>query len=132
MSQLISNVDFAPTFLELAGIPVPPIMQGRSFASLLKDPKTKFRDAVYYHYYEFPGEHSVMKHFGIRTDRYKLIRFYGEQNFWELYDLKTDPHEMNNVYRRQDKAVIIAGLKNRLLQLALENRDEVAQNVLMK
>lgn len=132
MSQLISNVDFAPTFLELAGMPVPPTMQGRSFASLLKDPKMKFRDAVYYHYYEFPGEHSVMKHFGIRTDRYKLIRFYGEQNFWELYDLKTDPHEINNLYKRQDKAIIIEGLKKRLLQLARENKDEVAQNVLMK
>jgi len=129
LPQLVSNVDFAPTFLELAGVEVPAGMQGRSFVPVLKNPSAKFRDAVYYHYYEFPGEHSVMKHFGIRTDRYKLIRFYGEQNFWELYDLKTDPNEMHNLYDRQDKASIIAGLKKRLLQMAHDTQDKTAQEV---
>lgn len=130
LNQLVSNVDFAPTFLALSGLQIPSAMQGRSFANIVKDPTAKFRDAVYYHYYEFPGEHSVMKHFGIRTDRYKLIRFYGEQNFWELYDLQTDPNEMKNIYPQKDKATLIAGLKKQLLEISIQNKDQIAQEVL--
>lgn len=130
MRQLVSNVDFAPTFLQLAGIPVPSEMQGISFADLLENPSAKFRDAVYYHYYEFPGEHSVMKHFGIRTDRYKLIRFYGEHNFWELYDLKADPNEMKNIFGQKKNASLITDLKNKLDDMVSKNKDEVALKIL--
>ncbi|MDQ7948480.1 MAG: sulfatase [Pedobacter sp.] len=130
MPQLISNVDFAPTLLTVAGIAPPADMQGRSFADLFKNPTAKFRDAVYYHYYEFPGEHSVMKHFGIRTERYKLIRFYGEQNFWELYDLKTDPHEMKNIYAQVKSGNLVADLKKKLKDLTVTTNDEVALKVL--
>jgi arylsulfatase A-like enzyme len=126
MPQLISNVDFAPTLLDVAGINVPTAMQGKSFTSLLKNPATKFRDAVYYHYYEFPGEHSVMKHFGIRTDRYKLIRFYGEKDFWELYDLKRDPKEMHNIYNKKENFTLLANLKSKLRDVVIEAKDEVA------
>ncbi|MES2650664.1 MAG: sulfatase [Bacteroidota bacterium] len=130
MQQLVSNVDFAPTLLQAANVPIPTEMQGKSFAALLKNPTAKFRDAVYYHYYEYPGEHSVMKHFGIRTDRYKLIRFYGEQNFWELYDLKTDPNENVNLFAKKGQETLTGELKKRLLDFATQNKDEVAINVL--
>ncbi|MEZ4904766.1 MAG: DUF4976 domain-containing protein [Spirosomataceae bacterium] len=86
-----TNTDFAPTILTEAGLKVPTDMQGQSFFS--KNPKK----ATYYHYYEYPAEHSVQTHFGIRTDRYKLIRFYNDGEYWELYDLQKRPHELKNV-----------------------------------
>lgn len=132
VSQLVSNVDFAPTFLELAGVPVPKEIQGRSFAGVLKNGQGKIRESVYYHYYEFPAEHSVRKHFGIRTDRYKLIRFYGKEDFWEFYDLKTDPHEMKNLYNDKSKQALIATLKAKLLALTIENKDQLAEGILKK
>jgi arylsulfatase A-like enzyme len=82
--EIVSNLDFAPTFLEAAGVEVPKEVQGRS---------------LYYHYYEYPGPHAVHRHYGVVTDRYKLIRFYEpEVNEWELFDLKSDPNEMKSVY----------------------------------
>lgn len=128
--QLISNVDFAPTFLQIEGVPVPKEMQGKSFLPILKNPDVKTRSSVYYHYYEYPAEHSVMKHFGIRTTRYKLIRFYGQQNFWELYDLKTDPHEMKNLYGQKAYAVITVNLKKQLKNLTIQNKDTEAGDIL--
>ena len=62
-----------------------------------EEPKD-WRDALYYHYYEYPAEHAVKKHYGVRDDRYKLIHFYGDIDQWELYDLQTDPKEMHNLY----------------------------------
>lgn len=98
IEQMVQNIDFAPTFLELAGVEPPADMQGVSLVPLLKgsNPK-KWRDALYYHYYEYPAEHAVKRHYGIRTDRYKLIHFYNDIDRWELYDLGTDPHEMKNL-----------------------------------
>ncbi len=130
MPQLVSNVDFAPTLLQAARIDVPVAMQGKSFTKLLSNPTAKFRNAVYYHYYEFPGEHSVMKHFGIRTDRYKLIRFYGAQNFWELYDLKTDPNEMHNVYGKKENMTLVTNLKKKLQNVVVDAKDDVALKIL--
>lgn len=125
-NQLVSNVDFAPTFLEAAGIGIPKEIQGISMMPLLKDPKAVIRKSVYYHFYEFPGEHSVLKHFGIRTSRYKLIRFYDHKNFWELYDLQKDPAEMKNLYGQKKYAAITLDLKKQLKQLCIENKDEEA------
>lgn len=130
LNQLVSNVDFAPTFLSLTGVEIPKAIQGKSFANLFTSPKEKFRDAVYYHYYEYPGEHSVMRHFGIRTDRYKLIRFYGEKNFWELYDLKSDPNEMKNIYSAKSQEKNIAELTQKLHEIVNSNQDPVAKKVL--
>ncbi|WP_425637844.1 sulfatase family protein [Algoriphagus yeomjeoni] len=98
IKNLVQNLDFAPTFLDYAGIKAPAEMQGESFRKLVSGESDKWRDAVYYTYYEYPAEHSVKRHNGVATDRYKLIHFYYDIDEWELYDLETDPHEMNNVY----------------------------------
>ena len=131
-NQLVSNVDFAPTFLEAAGLGIPKEIQGKSMMPLLKDPRAGIRKSVYYHFYEFPGEHSVLKHFGIRTSRYKLIRFYDHKNFWELYDLQKDPAEMKNLYGQKKYAAITLDLKKQLKQLCTENKDEEALRFLAR
>ncbi len=95
------NVDFGPTFLDLAGIEVPSEMQGRSFRKVLEKKgriPAEWREAAYYHYYEYPAEHSVKRHYGIRTSDCKLIHFYNDIDQWEMYDMKADPQEMRNVY----------------------------------
>jgi len=96
--KLIQNLDFAPTFLDYAGAVIPEDIQGESFRKVVSGETDKWRDAIYYTYYEYPGEHNVQRHHGVRTDRYKLIHFYYDSDTWELYDLEKDPSEMNNVY----------------------------------
>lgn len=93
------NLDFGPTFLDLAGVSEPEYMQGKSLVPLFSGemPET-WRKAVYYQFFEYPGWHAVKRHYGIRTDRYKLIHFYYNIDEWELYDLQKDPDEMQNVY----------------------------------
>ena len=98
---LSMNIDIAPTLLDFAGVRIPSEIQGRSLKPILEsDGKapTDWREAVYYHYYEYPGWHSVKRHYGIRTNRYKLIHFYNDIDEWELYDLKGDVPEKKNVY----------------------------------
>ena len=129
-NQLISNVDFAPTFLDAAGVAIPKEIQGISIMPLLRDPNASIRTSAYYHFYEFPGEHSVLKHFGIRTSRYKLIRFYDHKNFWELYDLQKDPHEMKNLYGQKKYEAITTDLKKQLQQLCIQNKDQEALKAL--
>ena len=99
ITEMVQNIDYAPTFLELAGLEVPEDIQGESFLPILKGEKPdNWRDALYYHFYEYPAEHMVKRHYGVRDDRYKLIHFYNDIDKWELYDLQEDPHEMNNLY----------------------------------
>lgn len=81
IEQSLLNIDWAPTLLEMAGVSVPQEIQGKSFSGLLQNKMINWRDHVYYHYYEYPQPHRVMPHFGIRTSKYKLVRFYGDQNF---------------------------------------------------
>jgi arylsulfatase A-like enzyme len=95
---MVQNIDFAPTFLDYAGVESPSDIQGESFRKLLNGEATEWRDAVYYTYYEYPSVHMVKRHYGVRTDRYKLIHFYYDVDEWEMYDLETDPHEMHSVY----------------------------------
>ncbi len=98
---LSMNIDIAPTLLDFAGERIPSEIQGRSLKPILENDgkaPTDWREAVYYHYYEFPGWHSVKRHYGIRTNRYKLIHFYNDIDEWELYDLKGDVSEKKNVY----------------------------------
>ncbi|MDE6651761.1 MAG: sulfatase [Paramuribaculum sp.] len=98
--EMVQNIDYAPTFLELAGVEVPEDIQGVSLLPLLRDEKgpEEWRDNLYYHYYEYPAEHAVKRHYGVRDDRYKLIHFYNDIDHWELYDLQEDPTEMKNIY----------------------------------
>lgn len=120
VSQLVQNIDYAPTFLELAGIKVPSDMHGTSLVPLLKGEKTKdWRNRLYYHYYEYPAEHAVRRHEGIRNERYKLIHFYGHDiDSWELYDIKSDPTEMVNQFDNPKYKIIKEDLQAELLELA--------------
>jgi arylsulfatase A-like enzyme len=129
VDQLVQNIDYAPTFLELAGVPVPSDIQGESMVPLLsgKSPES-WRKALYYHFYEFPGEHAVRRHFGIRTDRYKLIHFYNDINTWELYDLKEDPTEMNNLIDNPNYKSLIDDLKIQLRALQEQYQDPIASS----
>lgn len=98
LDYLVQNLDFAPTLLDYAGVKVPEEMQGESFRGLLNGKQHTWRDAIYYSYYGYPVVHMVKRHYGVRTDRYKLIHFYYDVDEWELYDLEKDPEEMKNVY----------------------------------
>ncbi len=121
-ADMVSNVDFAPTFLDIAGAAAktPKEFQGHSFLPLLKGvTPADWRKSFYYHYYEFPGAHSVRRHDGIRTDSHKLIRFYGIDE-WELYDLKKDPTERKSVYGDQAYAETVQKLKKELVRLRKE------------
>ena len=124
-SNLLLNIDFAPTLLDLAGIDIPKEMQGQSFLPQLKSNFDDVRDAVYYHYYEYPKWHMVQPHYGIRTSRYKLIHFYYDMDEWELYDLETDPNEMNNLYGNSNYNTLIKKLKKRLKKLQRQYKDDM-------
>ena len=116
-SQMVQNLDFAQTFLEAAGITPPSDMQGESLVPLLKGEGDSFRDAAYYHYYEYPSVHMVKRHYGIVTEDYKLAHFYYDIDEWELYDRHKDPDELLNVYDDPAYAVIVTSLKGKLVEL---------------
>ena len=122
---LALNLDFAPTFLDVAGINPPADMQGASLLPLMRTGKAKgWRKSMYYHYYEYPyGWHNVKKHYGVRTQRYKLIHFYNDIDAWELYDLKHDADETHNVYGQRKYKRIVKKLKKELLRLQTQYRD---------
>ncbi|MGA8853680.1 MAG: sulfatase/phosphatase domain-containing protein, partial [Christiangramia sp.] len=119
VDALTQNLDFAPTFLDFAGVEIPDSMQGKSLKPLLTSNAKDgdFRDAVYYHYYDFPAFHMVKRHYGVRTDRYKLLHFYDDIDTWELYDLKKDPQEENNLYGKEAYADIQDKLHKQLKSL---------------
>ena len=124
--QLVQNIDYAPTFLELAGAPVPDDIQGVSLLPLLNGEKpADWRKELYYHFYEFPAEHMVKRHYGIRTERYKLIHFYNDIDAWELYDIQNDPTEMNNLYGKSEYDTVVANLKDAMFRLQEQYDDPV-------
>jgi arylsulfatase A-like enzyme len=124
--QMVLNLDLAETFLDAAGESIPNEMQGMSLLPLMKGEKPdSWRNAIYYHYYEYPGWHMVKRHYGIRTERYKLIHFYYDIDEWELYDLLNDPHEMNNLYGKEGYEQITSDLKNKLDELRIQYKDTV-------
>ena len=122
--NMVMNIDYAPTFLDYANVPVPKDMQGESLRKILegKNPKD-WRTSIYYHYFEYPAEHSVKRHYGIRTSKYKLIHFYFDIDAWELYDLEKDPDEINNIYDNPEYKNIIDELKKELQKLREKYKD---------
>jgi arylsulfatase A-like enzyme len=121
---MILNVDFAPTLLAAAGRGVPSDMQGRSFLPLLQGEKPKdWRTSMYYRFYHYPRHNRVQPHYGVRTERFKLI-FFNKLNQWEMFDLKTDPHEVKNLYSDPAYAEKVKELKQELYRLKKELKDE--------
>ena len=120
------NIDLAPTILDYAGVEIPSDIQGRSLRPVVENEGKApegWRTAVYYHYYEYPSWHSVKRHYGIRTERYKLIHFYKDVDEWELYDLKKDPKEMKSVYDDPEYASVRDSMHKQLEQLQIEVED---------
>ena len=125
-SSMVQNIDFAPTMLDVAGTNVPAWMDGISLKPLLTgQQKTLARKNLYYHYYEYPIDHHVIPHLGVRGERYKLIYFY-TVNEWELYDLKTDPAEQKNLIASPAHKAILQQMKNELLKLRNKYNDHDA------
>jgi arylsulfatase A-like enzyme len=125
--ELVQNLDFAQTFLDAAGVSAPSDMQGESMVPLLLGQPNKWkRDAVYYHYYEYPAEHMVNRHYAIVTKEYKLIHYYFVEDKWELIDRKKDPNELKNVYDDPAYAKVKNDLHNRLEKLRVKYKDNTA------
>ena len=122
-THMVLNVDVAPTLLQLAGVPVPSGLHGRSLFPLLLGDDAPWRDAFLYQYFEYPAGHCVRKNRGVRTERWKLIHFFEEPQEWELYDLQSDPEERHNLIRDPKQAKVIASLKERLAALRREVGD---------
>ncbi|WP_302561339.1 sulfatase family protein [Phocaeicola sartorii] len=124
ITEMVQNIDYAPTFLELAGVKVPDDIQGVSLLPLLKGEKPAgWRRSLYYHFYEYPAEHMVKRHYGVRTDRYKLIHFYNDIDAWELYDLEKDPAEMHNVINDPAYSEVLADMQAELKKLQIQYND---------
>lgn len=130
VTTMVQNIDYAPTFLDMAGLPIPEDIQGTSLRKLLlkngKEPDLG-RKALYYHFYEYPGEHAVRRHYGIRNTRYKLMHFYGDIDKWELYDLKKDPNELHNVFDDPSYAKVRKQLERDLEELRVYYKAENAK-----
>lgn len=122
-SNLVQNIDHAPTFLELAGIEIPGDLQGMSMVPLFKGAGQGWRESLYYHYYEFPGIHMAKRHYGIRTSGYKLIHFYNDIDEWEMYDLEKDPMELNNIFNDDSYITVRKDLLHQLDSLMLYYRE---------
>jgi arylsulfatase A-like enzyme len=121
---MILNVDFAPTLMDAAGEKVPDDMQGKSFLPLLKGEHPRdWRTSMYYRYYHYPMHHRVQPHYGVRTEKYKLI-YFNKINEWELYDLENDPKEMKNLYNDPALAETVKKLKDEMYRLKKELKDE--------
>ena len=128
-NEMVQNLDFAQTMLEAAGIKPPNDMQGESLIPLLKgDKKDWTRDAVYYHYYEYPAVHMVKRHYGIVNKEFKLVHFYYDVDEWELYDRKKDPNEMNNVYADPAYAATVKKLNKQLKDMRKLYKDSPEQD----
>ena len=126
--QLVQNLDYAETFLDIAGCAIPDDMQGSSLVPLLRGGEAPdWRQSVYYHYYASQDAHRVARHYGVRTARHKLIHFY-DSDEWEFYDLQADPDELTNVYPQQADSALVAELKDELVRLQQLYQDDTARS----
>jgi arylsulfatase A-like enzyme len=125
--DLVSNLDFAETFLDAAGLKVPAGMQGRSLVPVLRgETPADWRQSFYYHYYEYPVPHHVRPHYGVVTDRYKLVHFYRpDVDYWELFDRAKDPQELTSVYGRPAYAAVQKELHREIDRLRKELKEPV-------
>jgi arylsulfatase A-like enzyme len=122
------NVDIAPTILDYAGLEIPKDIQGESLRALLEQDKNKtknWRKSVYYQYFEYPKWHNVLPHYGIRTEKFKLIHFYFTDDMWEFYDLAKDPNELTNQYHNPTYQQAIKQLKEELKMLQKKYKDDM-------
>jgi arylsulfatase A-like enzyme len=126
----VANIDLAPTFLDLAGLPIPEFMQGRSLATLLRgDQPADWRETIYYRYYHDPGHHNTRAHYGVRTATHKLIHYW-KKDAWELFDLERDPGEQHNLLFDPEEAAtpevaaVFADLKAEITRLQAEFGDD--------
>jgi arylsulfatase A-like enzyme len=127
IKEMVQNIDYAPTFLDIAGAEIPADIQGESLLPLLegKHPKN-WRKSLYYHFYEYPAEHMVKRHYGVRSsDGWKLIHFYDDIDAWELYDLNTDPKEMNNLYGKPGYEKVTKRMMKELRRLQKQYDDPI-------
>ena len=122
--NLVQNLDYAETFLDIAGAEIPEDMQGASIVPLLKgESPDDWRKSIYYHYYEYPSVHMVPRHYGVRNQRYKLMRFY-QFDEWEFYDLENDPDELVNEYNNPEYADVVSEMKRELDRLREQYQDD--------
>ena len=124
--ELLLNIDFAPTLLDLAGVSIPKDIQGESFKRQLYGKRYKARDAVYYHYYEYPFWHKVQPHYGVSTGKYKLIHYYYDMDEWELFDLENDKNEIQNLYDKPGYEKITLTLKQKIKSLQKQYKDDMS------
>ena len=128
-NEMVQNLDFAQTLLDLAGVEAPSDMQGESIVPLLTGDLDKWeREAVYYHYYEYPAVHMVKRHYGIVSPEYKLVHFYHDVDEWELYDRRRDPQEMRNVYHDESYQAIVDSLDRKLVAMRKNYGDSPEQD----
>jgi len=130
---MVQHLDYAQTFLDAAGISAPADMQGESLLPLLTgNAESWTRDAVYYHYYEYPAVHMVKRHYAIVTEEFKLVHYYYDTDEWELIDRIKDPQELRNVYQDPAYAPVVAELHRKLVELRKQYGDnaEISQGYL--
>ena len=134
IDAFVQNIDYAPTILAMAGLPIPEDIQGESFLPLLQGVKPSdvltsegkgWRRSLYYHYYEYPAEHAVRRHYGVRTERYSLMHFYNDIDEWELFDLEKDPLQLHNLYGEPGMEAVTAELLAELHRLQALYQDPI-------
>lgn len=130
ITEMVQNIDHAATFLDIAGAEIPSDIQGVSYLPLLRgEHPTDWRTSLYYHYYEYPAEHAVKRHYGVSNGKYKLIHFYNDIDQWELYDLESDPHEMHNLYGQPGTEAATEEMMQELHKLQVQYDDDIEEKL---